>query len=115
MGPSYAALDFISQYPGADFIKVVLYGSLAKTGRGHMTDAILLETFGDRACEIVFDMETSTPVHPNTMDFEAFRGEERVAAQRYYSIGGGEVIADGEAETEHESVYPLSTFTEISN
>ena len=35
MGPERAAKLFKSQYPQADAFKVILYGSLSKTGVGH--------------------------------------------------------------------------------
>ncbi len=114
MGPFAAAERFLSEHPDADRYEVTLYGSLAKTGRGHRTDAILREVFGSRPCEILFDMETPTTVHPNTLEFRAFAGDGEIARQRFFSVGGGEVLAEGEAATEHERIYPLSTFAEIS-
>ena len=38
MGPSFAAERFLEMYGDSDYIKVILYGSLAKTGEGHGTD-----------------------------------------------------------------------------
>ena len=38
MGPITAARRFLTEIPDADEYKVILYGSLAKTGKGHMTD-----------------------------------------------------------------------------
>ena len=113
MGPLAAARRFLSEFPNADRYAVTLYGSLAKTGKGHMTDAVLQEAFEGYIVEILFDCETPTTVHPNTMDVTAYYGD-RAETRRYYSIGGGEVVADGEQETEHEEVYPLNSFTAIS-
>ncbi len=114
MGPIAAAERFLAAYPNASSYRAILYGSLAKTGRGHMTDRALLETFGTRPCEIVFDTETPTEFHPNMLDLIALDGDKETARKRYYSIGGGEVVADGESPTEHEDVYPLNSFTAIS-
>ncbi len=114
IGPLNAAGRFLHECPPADSYKAILYGSLAKTGKGHMTDKVILEAFGDEKCEIVMDMETPTDFHPNTMDFIAYKDGNEVARQRYYSIGGGEVIAHGEEMTEHPEVYFLNSFTEIS-
>lgn len=36
MGPEKAARIFIAENPGADKFKVILYGSLAKTGKGYL-------------------------------------------------------------------------------
>ena len=114
MGPMAAAKRFIAETPDADHYKVILYGSLAKTGRGHMTDHAVLDILGKENCEIVFDGDTDTPFHPNTMDIIAFSGDNEINRTRYYSIGGGEVIADGEKSESHDEVYRLNSYTEIS-
>ena len=44
MGPERAALLFKSRYPEATSFRVTLYGSLSKTGVGHGTDRVLLDT-----------------------------------------------------------------------
>ena len=114
MGPLAAAERFLAAYPEADSYRVILYGSLAKTGRGHMTDFILRETFGERSLDIVLDCATPTDFHPNTMDILAFAGGEEIARTRYYSVGGGEILEEGEQFAEHDEVYPLNSYTEIS-
>ena len=114
MGPLAAAERFLAAYPTADSYRVILYGSLAKTGRGHMTDFILREVFGERALDIVLDCETPTDFHPNTMDILAFTGGEEIARTRYYSVGGGEILEEGEQYTKHDEVYPLNSYTEIA-
>ncbi len=114
MGPMAAAKRFLEENSDAEAYKVILYGSLAKTGKGHMTDLALEQVFEGRRCEIVFDCETPTEYHPNTVDFMALRDGEEIKCCRYYSVGGGEVVADGESEQEHGEVYPLNSFTEIS-
>ena len=98
IGPLNAVGRFLHECPPADRYKAILYGSLAKTGRGHMTDKVVLEAFGEKVCDLVMDTETPTDFHPNTMDFIAYKDGAEVARQRYYSVGGGEVIAEGEDE-----------------
>ncbi|MBE6714123.1 MAG: L-serine ammonia-lyase [Ruminococcaceae bacterium] len=114
IGPLEACGRFIHDCPDAQRYKVVLYGSLAKTGKGHMTDKVILEAFGNDRCEIVIDTKTPTDFHPNTMDFIAYKNDEEILRRRYFSIGGGEVIADGEAPTEHPEVYSLNSYSDIS-
>ena len=67
MGPERAARLFLSKYPDAETYRVVLYGSLSKTGRGHGTDRVLYEVLGRERTEVVFSEETphSLP-HPRT-------------------------------------------------
>lgn len=114
MGPIAAARRFISECPDADEYKAVLYGSLAKTGKGHMTDAAVLHEFGERKCEVIFDCDAPTDFHPNTMDIIAYKNGEEIKKTRYYSVGGGEVIANGEKSESHDEVYTLNSFTSIS-
>lgn len=112
MGPALAAQQFLQQHDGHSCYKVVLYGSLAKTGRGHGTDRAIQNIFGTRKTQIVFD-ETSPCVHPNTMDFVAMEGQEEVARCQYYSIGGGEILLAGQQPTTQAEVYPHNSFAQI--
>ena len=43
MGPERAANYFKNAHPQADGFRVILYGSLSKTGVGHGTDRVLRE------------------------------------------------------------------------
>ena len=114
MGPSYAALDFMHRYPAAERVRVTLYGSLAKTGQGHGTDRAVLDTLGDIPAEVVWDVDSPTPVHPNTVDFAAYAGDAELGTQRYYSIGGGEIRTDGQAPDAAADVYAEGTFGAIA-
>lgn len=114
MGPLAAAQRFLAETPAAQTYKVILYGSLAKTGKGHMTDHILQEAFGDKPCEIVLDCDTPTEYHPNTLDFYAYTDGAEIAYTRFYSVGGGEILAHGEQRAEHKEIYGFNSFKEIS-
>ena len=114
MGPSFAANHFTVEHPDADRIDVTLYGSLAKTGKGHGTDRAILETLKDVEVKILFDMETHGLKHPNTLDFTAYKNGEEIGRKRYYSIGGGEIRSDGDEVLSPAEVYPHGTFTEIA-
>ena len=116
MGPERACLIFRSEQPDAASYRAVLYGSLAKTGSGHGTDRVICESFAPKACEVVFDPETPTPVHPNTMDLFAIdaAGNE-TASMRVYSIGGGDIQIEGRDPMEiTPHIYPHSAFTDIA-
>ena len=75
IGPERAAKFFKGKHPEADGFSVTLYGSLAKTGKGHMTDAVLRQTFAPVPSEIIFDTDTDETgfYHPNAMDMHAFK------------------------------------------
>ena len=114
MGPSFAATRFLGEYPQADAVKAILYGSLAKTGKGHGTDRAILETLEPVKAEIVFDTETPVAQHPNTVDFIAYQNGAELGHTRYYSIGGGEIRTEGESAASSEEVYYHKNFSEIS-
>ena len=114
MGPEKASMLLKQEFSSADLFKVTLYGSLALTGKGHGTDRIIKETLSPVNCEIIFDKQTPCSVHPNTMDIEAYSNEKLIGKRRIYSIGGGSILFENEESETPNSVYPLNSFTEIS-
>ena len=61
MGPRKAAEMFLERHPDAASFKVTLYGSLAATGKGHMTDVAIIDTLQPTApVEIVAAQSLST-------------------------------------------------------
>ncbi len=115
MGPEKAAKLFMNEYPSANRFKAVLMGSLAKTGRGHRTDYIIEQTFLPCKCEIVFDMKSATPYHPNTMQLFAYEGDALLGTWEVYSVGGGSIEIKGQDVYVPERVYPLNSFAEIAD
>ena len=114
MGPAFATSRFMTENPEADFIKVILYGSLAKTGKGHGTDRAIIQTLADIPYELVWDLESETPFHPNTLEFFAFKNEKEIARKQFYSIGGGEIKAQGDSQSAYNKVYEEKSFSEIA-
>ncbi|MBE6805961.1 MAG: serine dehydratase [Ruminococcaceae bacterium] len=114
MGPAFAAQSFLEQNASADKINVILYGSLAKTGKGHGTDRAVKDILSDKIGEIIFDTETQSLPHPNTIDFIAYKNGKEIARERYLSIGGGEIERFGEEKHKKTEVYTEKTFTEIA-
>lgn len=156
LGPWRAALRFIDsvqQSYGLDTIqelKVLLYGSLAKTGRGHGTDvAVLMGLCGEDPVttevekiapkvaaihsskklrlagthEIPFDLATAIeflftetlPYHPNALTFLITHASGETTAETFYSIGGGFVVKEGEAQqAQNLSLpFPINTAAEL--
>ena len=111
MGPEKICRIFYSQHRTADRYKVVLYGSLALTGRGHGTDKAIQKVFGDKA-EIVFDTQHQTIEFPNTMDLYAYYGENH-QMKRAYSLGGGAISFDT-VHPQKSTPYKLTSFYQIS-
>ncbi len=115
MGPERAAKLFLSSHPDADAFRVILYGSLSKTGVGHGTDRVVREVLSPIPTEIVFSTETIEKTHPNTMDFIAFRGGSQVGSLRVESIGGGDIRIPGQQDLDTPDVYPENSFAEIAD
>lgn len=115
MGPAHAADMFRKNHPDADGFRVILYGSLAKTGKGHLTDEAIRRRFDPIPVEIIFDSETDATQfrHPNTMDFYALKHTESYASWRVYSTGGGKVDIEGQKPEVNPECYPLESYREI--
>ena len=116
MGPAKAMEIFLREHPSAESFEVVLYGSLADTGRGHGTDHAITLVCGERPVNIIFDTENKNLPHENTMDiFECSGGKRIGAPMRVMSVGGGDIKIIGREELEAPSVYPERSFSEIAD
>ena len=115
MGPERAATLFRAAHPEADAFRVILYGSLSKTGVGHGTDRVLRDVLSPISTEIVFSKEDLPNAHPNTMDFIALKDGKEIATQRVESIGGGDIRLPGETKKQSDEVYIEHSFAEIAD
>lgn len=115
IGPERACVTFKSKHPSADSFKAILYGSLAKTGKGHGTDTVIKKTFLPYNCEIEFDYTAIELPHPNTMELIAFKNGCEIAKSRVLSVGGGSIAFENETVPKPKKVYALSKFSDISS
>ena len=113
MGPKRAAMWFKERNKEADRFDVYLYGSLAWTGKGHLTDKIILEVLKPIETNIIFDTDFKCEKHPNTMDLVALKNGEEISRQRIYSVGGGTIEVEGQEKEEIPDIYTLKSFEEI--
>jgi len=113
MGPKRASEQFLNNFPNYNDYRVTLYGSLAATGVGHLTDVILKQTFASKSLEIVWKPEVELPLHPNGMEFDAMVEGVSQAFWRVYSIGGGNLMEEGETNTFAENLYKLHFMQDI--
>ncbi len=105
MGPAKAAYQFRKNYPKADYYKVTLYGSLAATGKGHMTDKAVIDVLYPVKTEIIWEPDTFLPQHPNGMKFSAFNSRfVELGNWTVFSTGGGK-ITDFSGVSEPERIY----------
>ena len=110
---------FLERVPQAARYVVTLYGSLAATGKGHLTDTAILKVLEPHAPTTVEWLpRTFLPFHPNAMKLEAFSAVgSLIDSWTVYSIGGG-ALSDGNAivglsEETQKDIYPMTTISEI--
>lgn len=115
MGPEKACVLFKQNNPDADDFKAVLYGSLAKTGKGHCTDSVIENTLSPAPCEVQFDYLKTDIEHPNTMDLFAYKNGKQIDFIRVFSVGGGRIEFEGSSSAKEPIVYKLSTFKDIKD
>ena len=117
MGPQRAAKLFMERCANASTYEVTLYGSLAATGKGHMTDVAIEEVFRPhKLVHIIWEPQTFLPFHPNGMKFvgKDLNGDI-IEEWTVYSIGGGALSdgTDGHDELGAKDIYDLNTMHEI--
>lgn len=116
MGPQKAAQIFKERNRKAKSFTVTLYGSLAATGKGHLTDWIILETLKPYECEIVWKPEIIKEFHTNGMLFESFdENGENLDIWEVFSVGGGAIMEASEKRTGKSGIYPLTKLEDIIN
>ena len=115
MGPRYAAQLFLQRHPEAKAFEVTLFGSLAATGKGHMTDKAILDILQPVApTEIIWKAHLFFPFHPNAMTFKSKDEKGNVTEEwTVYSIGGGALAEEGEQLVATPDIYEMTKLSEI--
>jgi L-serine dehydratase len=113
MAPAKAARIFKERSPEAAAYQVSLYGSLAATGKGHLTDKAIIGSLSPVPVEISWKANETIPPHPNGMIFRALDTAGAVKQEwTTFSIGGGDISDSGPRESKN-MVYEMSTMKEI--
>ena len=115
MGPQAAARAYLQRHPEAKAFEVTLYGSLAATGKGHMTDVAILGILQPHApVDLRWEPTVFLPFHPNGMKFVCFDADgNRADEWTVYSVGGGALREEGASGDESPSLYDLTTMEDI--
>ncbi|MDF2700683.1 MAG: L-serine dehydratase [Haloplasmataceae bacterium] len=116
MGPQRAALRFLEKTQGLAVNKFIveLYGSLAATGVGHLTDWIIKKTLGEDKTEIVFKPDVTYEFHTNGMKFIAFDESGNVVLDYLvFSVGGGTILEENEVRKGAGKIYKLNMMSDI--
>ena len=112
IGPVNAVKYILDTYQDIENIKVTLCGSLASTGKGHLTDYIIDKYLKGINHRIVFDARKRVK-HPNTMIFETTLKNNIKKKDIIVSIGGGALAINKEKKQDGSDLYPHQTLTEI--
>jgi len=112
MGPEKACIYVLNTHKEANNFVVTLFGSLALTGKGHLTDRIIANTLGKTRTKIVFNIKRKTLPHPNYFIIQSFVDDKQIAKTECISIGGGNVIINGNLQNS-KNVYSFKNFEEI--
>ena len=118
MGPRKAAQQFKESVPQAVRFNVDLYGSLAATGKGHLTDKALEDVLSP-AGEVTINWlaDTVLDYHTNGMKFTAYDKDGNVLSEKIvFSVGGGKIVWQDEIESGESSVksiYPMKRISDI--
>ncbi|MBQ8483793.1 MAG: L-serine ammonia-lyase [Bacteroidales bacterium] len=116
MGPFKSVRHYVNHHEEAKAIHVTLYGSLAATGKGHLTDWACEDAFRTGKVEIEWIPKEELPMHPNGMKIGVLEEDGTINdVWTYYSVGGGDIVCiekpiDGAGS---EEVYELTTMKEI--
>ena len=109
MGPRAAMDRFCSRHPECVSYRAKLYGSLAATGKGHLTDKALREAAhkANKSVEILWFPDEFKPFHPNALTITGLDGQgNEIAEKTYYSIGGGKIVSEDESDLSPVDIYP---------
>ena len=115
MGPRNAAEIFLAKHPDAKSFEVTLYGSLAATGKGHMTDVAIIDTLEPHApIELKWEPEIFLPFHPNGMLFKSKDENGQVTDEwTVFSVGGGALEEEGIKKNASADIYEMTKMSQI--
>ena len=113
MGPYFACEYILKKYKDYNIknINVTLYGSLALTGKGHLTDEIIHLGLRNYEHNIIFDNK-SKKKHPNTIIFKIIT-DQKTFTEEVISVGGGSIITNNEKKVAGKEIYKETNLSEI--
>ena len=113
MGPAFACDYILEKYKdNIDTVNVTLFGSLALTGKGHLTDWIINQKFQSIKHRVLFDYYTHT-IHPNTMVFVIKGKDGSFNEEQIISVGGGTIVTNGKVVGDFPDIYPHQKLMDI--
>ena len=113
MGPDRAAQIYRAKHPKAKSFKVTLYGSLALTGKGHLTDVAIMNELKPASVEIIWAKDEVKDFHPNALQFEV--ADKNTAPDKWlvYSVGGGKIVDDKDKNKKPKHIYSQKNMQDV--
>ncbi len=115
MGPDRAAQQYKSKHPKAKSFKVTLYGSLALTGKGHLTDIAIINELEPANVEIIWKKDEAKDFHPNALEFEVADKNSEPDKWLVYSVGGGKIVDDKNKNSKPTNIYSQKNMQDVLN
>ena len=116
MGPLKCITHYVENHPEAERLHVTLYGSLAATGKGHLTDQAVIDGFPQGEVTIEWKPKEVLPFHPNGMKVAAVNSDGDLYDKwTYFSVGGGDIVCLNQpiSSDDETEVYEMNTMQEI--
>ncbi len=113
MGPVRAAKQYRARHPKADSFRVTLFGSLALTGKGHLTDVSVTHELKPARVQVVWKKDETKPFHPNALLFEVMDGDGKNDPWLVYSVGGGKIVDDRNKEKPPALIYRQTNMQQV--
>lgn len=115
MGPDRAAQQYKSKHPKVKSFKVTLYGSLALTGKGHLTDVAIINELEPANVEIIWKKDEAKEFHPNALEFEVADKNSKPDKWLVYSVGGGKIVDDKNKNSKPANIYSQKNMQDVLN
>lgn len=113
MGPVIAAKKYRDKHKNAKSFRVTLYGSLALTGKGHLTDVAIINELNPAKVEIIWKKDEVKEYHPNAVQFENVDDENNSDKCLVYSVGGGKIVEEKDINIEPKLIYKQNSLQDI--
>src|SRR5690554_472283 len=109
MAPRKSAIRFYEEFKQAKSFEALLFGSLAATGLGHLTDKALHSVFDPSGKKLTIKWlpDQYKEYHPNALTLKAYSKDNSLIGEKtYYSTGGGKVVEEQDIGKKENSPYP---------
>lgn len=113
MGPTRAAQIYKEKHPDAEMYRITLYGSLALTGKGHLTDVAIIHELKPAKVEIIWKQDEAKAFHPNALQFEVGDKNKNADPWMVYSIGGGKIVDEDNKDVAPKAIYSQNNMQDV--